>query len=144
MSPTDPGAFQDPFSTLTPDVGLFDAQNYRTTTGVGIDYTLNDRSTAEGYYSLQTSSYASSEFDYISQGAGVRYHRGLTRNASLRLGYGFGGARYPNATTSALDRRGVHNIDAGVDYGRALSISRRTHFSFTTGSALGDCERSLT
>ena len=32
--------------------------------------------------------------------------------------------------------RGIHNIDIGIDYAKALSVSRRTHFSFTTGSAL--------
>ena len=30
----------------------------------------------------------------------------------------------------------IHNIDAGVDYSRALSFSRRTTFSFSTGSAV--------
>ena len=135
VSPTDPGAFEDPFQTLDPGLGLFNAQSYRTSTNVGVIHRLRDRSSLTGYYSLDTATYDTREFNYIAQAAGGRYQRGLTRNLSLRLGYSYGGGRYPNATSTVLDRRGVHNIDAGVDYGRALSVSRRTHFSFTTGSA---------
>jgi hypothetical protein len=35
----------------------------------------------------------------------------------------------------------MHNVNAGVDYSRALSFSRRTSFSFGTGSAIAVSER---
>jgi hypothetical protein len=50
------------------------------------------------------------------------------------LGYGYSTADY--LLISSGTRRGIHHIDAGVDYSRALSISRRTTFAFSTGSAI--------
>lgn len=66
----------------------------------------------------------------------TRYGRGglrfaLTKNLGLRLGYGYTSARY-----SADRHSNVSNIDAGIDYNRALSFSRRTTFSFNTGSTI--------
>jgi hypothetical protein len=53
----------------------------------------------------------------------------LSRDLSLRFGYVYTAGRYGD------DRRfGTHSIDVGVDYNRALSVSRRTTLSFGTGS----------
>jgi hypothetical protein len=133
-SAVDPGAFQDPFVIGGPDLGIFREPSYRTTTSAGLTQRLSDRENLYGYYSLLTANYPSSDFDYSNQGAGARYTRQLTQHAGLRLGYRYGTGGYRNI--AALKRRGVHTIDAGVDYSRALSVSRRTNFSFSTGSAL--------
>ena len=63
-----------------------------------------------------------------------RYQREVRRDLSVRAGYGYSEARYPE--TSAVDDVGRHTIDVGVDYNRALSVSRRTTFSFQTGGAV--------
>lgn len=63
-----------------------------------------------------------------------RYEREVLRDLSVRAGYGFSEARYPE--TSAFDDVRRHTIDVGVDYNRALSVSRRTTFSFRTGGAV--------
>ncbi|MEO7275063.1 MAG: hypothetical protein ABIX28_04150 [Vicinamibacterales bacterium] len=133
ISPTS-GGFDDPFANVAPDLGVFRERSYRTGTNVGVSQTFRDRSSLSAFYSLSTATYRSRELNYTNQGVGARYLRQLTRNAGLRLGYIYGGARYPNVP--GLDRRGVHTIDVGVDYGRALSVSRRTHFSFSSGTAL--------
>jgi hypothetical protein len=130
----EPGSFEDPFVTGGPDLGIFRDPSYRTSTSAGLTQRLSDRENLYGYYSLLTAHYGSSDFDYMNQGAGARYTRQLTTHAGLRLGYRYGTGGYRNLPT--LNRRGVHTIDAGVDYSRALSVSRRTNFSFSTGSAL--------
>lgn len=134
VSPTDSGVFADPFAGVSPDLGIYREHSYRTSTNVGVSRELRDRSSISGYYSLTTATYEAGELNYVNQGVGARYQRQLSRNAGLHVGYGYGAARYPNA--SFARRRGIHNIDVGVDYGRALSVSRRTQFTFSTGSAL--------
>jgi opacity protein-like surface antigen len=131
--PNQPGGFQDPFATVTPDLGVFGDSSYRTSTNVSVTHSLRTGS-IDAYYSLITANYQSGTSNYTGQGAGVRYGRSLTRNASLRLGYGYGTGGY--SAVSDENSHGVHNIDAGIDYGRALSVSRRTRVSFSTGSAL--------
>jgi opacity protein-like surface antigen len=134
LDPTSPGSFSDPFSGITDEVGIFRESSYRTSTNVSLSRTFRDHSTLAGYYDLTTASYGNEDLNYSSQGVGARYSRQLTRHAGFHLGYSYGVGDYPN--NPAYVRRGIHNIDVGADYGRALSISRRTHFSFSTGSAL--------
>jgi hypothetical protein len=49
-------------------------------------------------------------------------------------------SRVRHARPRPRDRSGrprvLHNVQAGINYGRPLSISRRTSFSFSTGSAI--------
>ena len=59
-----------------------------------------------------------------------RFSYSLGRGLSARLGYGYEEASYPNAANF----RG-NTIDAGVDFNRALSFSRRTTLTFATGSS---------
>lgn len=62
--------------------------------------------------------------------AGADLNYSLGRNLRLRAGYGYSQAEY-----GARDRYVEnHIIDAGVNYSRALSFSRRTTISFGTGS----------
>jgi hypothetical protein len=134
VNPGDPGMFQDPFGTGAPDVGLFSERSYRTSASTSMTQRLSDRDSLDASYSFLRADYAASDFDYTSQGGGARYVRRLTEHAGLRLGYRYGTGGYRRVPS--LKRRGVHTIDAGVDYSRALSVSRRTSFSFSTGSAL--------
>jgi hypothetical protein len=69
-----------------------------------------------------------------SYGVGGRFRQGISRYATLQLGYVYREGQYgfvrANASTT------VHDIDAGVDYERALSLTRRTTLDFSTGSAI--------
>jgi hypothetical protein len=60
--------------------------------------------------------------------AGMNYS--ITRGLGLRLGYGFSEAGYANQQNF----RG-RNINAGLTFNRALSLTRSTTLSFTTGSS---------
>jgi opacity protein-like surface antigen len=61
---------------------------------------------------------------------GARLSTGLNKGLGVHLGY--------SLTESRLGSRDLlfrgHSIDAGVDFSRDLSLSRRTTFSFSTGS----------
>ena len=67
-------------------------------------------------------------FTRHQSGGGLTW--GLARGLALQAGYTYSEARYRFAGT----RLEQHNIDAGVNYSRALSFSRRTTLSFSTGS----------
>jgi hypothetical protein len=62
---------------------------------------------------------------------GGRISRNMTRDLSLRLGYHYYDAEYDGFANRAAN----HIIDAGVDYSHALSVSRRTRLSFSTGTS---------
>jgi hypothetical protein len=101
---------------------------------------LGRRSTLQAFYTMSRSEYDNDPlsgepiYDLDAQGAGFRFIRGLTRYASLRLGYAYRYGSYGGGPGTD-DVRG-HDIDLGVDYARALSFSRRTSFSFSTGSSI--------
>ena len=90
------------------------------------------------YSALDTSS-TSNETDLRSYSVGGRFRYGLTRNGSLRLGYVYRQGRRPDRCGRG-NRSGrptvVHDIDVGLDYRRALSLTRRTSIGFSTGSTI--------
>ena len=105
-------------------------------TGVSFQQELSRRvSLMLGYDMVDSeTAYSGGDFRTRSGRAGLRYS--LSKGLGVRLGYGYTGGDYSG------DRRfHTSNIDAGVDYNRALSFSRRTTVSFSTGStALTDAQ----
>lgn len=67
---------------------------------------------------------------------GGSVHHSLGRGLTARAGYGYGQARLAYAPDGRI--ASTHTIDIGVDYGRALSLSRRTYVSFKTGSGFAN------
>ena len=67
--------------------------------------------------------------------AGASLTHTLGRGLDLRLGYQFSQAQY-----GGDDRHQNHLIDAGVNYNRALSVSRRTRLFFATGTSASSTE----
>lgn len=74
--------------------------------------------------------------DVRTKSYGGGYSYAMTRYARLRIGYSQMDSDYP-AIFSAR-RYSQRSINAGVDYSRPLSISRRTTISFGTGSSAID------
>src|SRR5688572_554762 len=68
----------------------------------------------------------------ISQRVGGGLTVGVARGLALKAGYRYSQSTYYG---SLQPRREHHTIDAGIDYSRALSFSRRTTLSFSTGSS---------
>lgn len=77
---------------------------------------------------------SSNQGDLTTTSGAGRVSFGLTKGLGLRLGYGY---TEGELARNADDRKvAYHNIDAGIDFSRDLSISRRTKLAMTTGSAI--------
>jgi hypothetical protein len=72
------------------------------------------------------------------QHASIGVQKRLTAHTTLDLGYRYGRATFQPGD---IPPQQFHNINAGVNYSRALSFSRRTTFSFSTGSAIVQSRR---
>ena len=96
----------------------------------GMSYQLTSRTSLSGginYRAAESGLADLGDFTRRSAGAGISHSIG--RGLAVRLGYSYGIARYGTSRTIE-----THGLDIGVDYNRALSISRHTTLSFSTGS----------
>jgi hypothetical protein len=94
---------------------------------VGLSHRLGRRTMVEGRFQNRG---ADGVGGFGRRQAGVRLTHTISQGFDLRAGYGYSVATYDNGSKLPL-----HTIDAGVNYHRSLSISRRTTLSFGTGSA---------
>jgi opacity protein-like surface antigen len=133
-SPDSLTGLADPFESLTPDLDIYGLASYRGSAQASFSHALGRRSSLSGWYSHSIAYREDDQYDYRAQGGGFGYSQKLTAHSSARLGYSFSTARYLD--DSGLRPQRLHNLDIGVDYGRALSVSRRTTIGFSTGTAL--------
>lgn len=122
-------------------VGGEDVQVYDT--AATVTYTVTRRSSVEAVSSYRFSDFRGHQTPTLdglrSYSAGGRFRYGLSRHASLRLGYVYREGRYglnDPLRANASRNTAVHDLDVGVDYRRALSLTRRTSIDFGTGSAI--------
>lgn len=133
--PALPGGVGD--VTLTPpgfDRAIYTQEGYRFDTTAMVTRNLSSRSTMEVFYERHTSDYKRQSFDLREQRVGGRVTHQLSKGLALRLGYAYREGDYAFVETSEPVRS--HEIDAGVNYNRAFSFSRRTTLTFATGSAI--------
>lgn len=116
---------------LEQGAGFEDFVNYRTS----LDYVqgVSQRGGFELSYSHEFNDFADDVSDLRIQSAGARYTHTVARGLGVRMGYDYSIGKYFYTTEPTTV--GGHLIDVGVDYARALSLSRRTTLSFSTGSA---------
>lgn len=126
---------------------LFEQRALRLSTTVSLSQALGRYTSMSGAYHYRTveifedEETANSPFrDYGSHAGSfnIRHSRPLTRNATLQLGYAI---RVSDQRANTGEPRVMHNVNAGVNYSRALSFSRRTFFGFGTGSAIAVNDR---
>jgi hypothetical protein len=98
---------------------------------LGLSQQLTQRVSLSASYGRESSERSGEDRLTAQHGSGSLSFA-ATRGLSIRLGYGYGQASYGGGEESRLVRN--HTIDAGVDYSRSLSFSRRTTLSFGTGS----------
>jgi len=110
------------------------SEYYSYASSAGISQQLSRRATLTAGYTYQfgdikTDTGALSG-DFEIQTAYVSFGRSITRTLGVRAGYRYSEARF------SPERRGYRGdmIDAGVDYSRDLSVTRRTRLSFSTGA----------
>lgn len=96
--------------------------------GGSIRQQLSRRSAVSVSYARQAADFSSGELEYRRQTAGAGYSYALARGLGVRIGVGFSEADY-----GAFAYRGF-TLDSGIDYSRALSVSRRTRLSFSSGA----------
>jgi hypothetical protein len=108
-------------------------ENY--TASVAVSQRLTQRAQLSGSYSAAAArATPQGPFDFRSGGA--RYGYDIARGLSLRAGYSLSEGRFAGQSPYRS-----HAIDAGADFARALSVSRRTTLAFSTGSAALQTER---
>jgi hypothetical protein len=107
---------------------------YRSETSVDMARTLGRRSTLSVSYGLRHTTFTGAGAGFTAHAAGFRLTRQFTRHAALRAGYSYQLGGGPQVVGGVPAR--AHDIDLGIDYGRALSFSKRTSVSFASGSAI--------
>jgi hypothetical protein len=119
-------------------------------TNVSLERQLSRRANLSTYYHRSQSDFVVSSltgapaFDVNYQQAGFRFTRDIARGVALRVGYGYRTGTFANSTIENDENAVVHEIDLGVNYARQLSFSRRTTFSFSTGSTLFEADGNRT
>lgn len=137
------GGIQTPGTgaAFTPDFQGAREQVLRYGAQAGYAYRLGERTTfsadisRQGFRPLNTAADQAGLLSLGSTFAGARIQRRLTTNLGARVGYGYGYFdRVSQRSDGESARVGFHNLDVGLDYARALTIARRTTFSFGTGT----------
>ena len=126
------GPVDDPDAgSENPDLDLFRLKANRYLGAALFTQPIGRRSELSAGYDVRYVDFnAGDREDFRTDGYAVGFTHRLTSHASLRLGYG-------RRTSDNLDSGSdIHRIDAGVDYSRAISLSRRTSLAFSTGSAV--------
>jgi len=123
---------------VPPDLALYDNPSWRFDTAVGLSRELSRRSDLSVSYNYGLTNYERpGSVDASTQSAGARYSYSLTAGLALRVGYRYTRGNYVyDVTTLASRPVEWHDIDTGLSFGRALSISRKTTVSFSVGSSL--------
>jgi hypothetical protein len=132
-----------PDGGVAPDVDLASSLEHYFTYGGGATYVrhLSSRAQISADYSFQRREKTAFAQDFRHQRFGAQYSYNVAKGIALRAGYHYDDADYgmPN------QRFHNHQIDAGVDYNRALSFSRRTTLAFHTGTtAISNADQSVT
>jgi hypothetical protein len=121
------------------DLANADLSTIAATTDVDWSRTLSERVAVSALYNRRGTTFADADLDMITQSAGAKVTRRMTRFASLRTGYTY---RSAAAAFNATQLR-AHDLDLGLDYSRPVSASGRTTVSFGSGSSLTPQEEGL-
>lgn len=115
------------------DLGIRRDDYFMYSSSVELTQAVSRRGSVSANYSRRTSDFPGSDRDLRSWTAGGRFSQGLTRGVGVHVGYGYtdGAFGVLGGGRSVQGR----NLDAGVDFNKALSFSRRTTLSFSTGSS---------
>lgn len=101
-------------------------------TRVGLSHQLSMRSSIGAHFGESHTYFEGDQPTQQGRDVGGQYSHVLTRSMTVRVGY----TLQAGATSLAGVRPMTHNIDAGVNYSKALSFARKTTVGFSTGSAL--------
>ena len=101
------------------------------TASASVNHGLSRRASLIGRYSYTFNDLGSDELDIAYHYAESRLSYTLTRDLAARVGYGYG--RSDAVNEQDQDLISTHLIDAGLDFNRALSLTRKLKLSFNAG-----------
>ena len=129
--PLEPGAPEMP----SPDTlaTVQDEEHRSLRSNIQLTHSFSRRVYAQGHASSYQTRSDSREFDLTSQEVGAGVNWSITRNLGLRLGYSSAKATYAESDANPESSSRSNTIDAGIDYNRSLSLSRRTTLAVGTG-----------
>ena len=133
-----PGDIQTDFAPPTLDYGVAPQQMVSYAAGGNAAFRVSRRSTLSAMLGSGSQRFLDDEYPYARLAYGGGYSHSVSRYASLRLGYAQQDTDYSTFEAVPKRRYTQRTYDVGVDYSRPLSLSRRTTFSFGTGSAVLD------
>ena len=118
------------------DFALANEPLFRSSVNGAVAYQTSERSSLEGHYNLERRDLPGSDSSgYATQQVGGRYVYRINRWVGLKAGYGYRKASFGDPDAEPI---GSHELDIGAEggYGRSFALSRRTTFSFQTGSSV--------
>ena len=118
-----------------PFEGAFGAESesYRTENAdVRVGYRLSTRVGTSFGYSVWRVTSPDGATDSSNQGATARVNIALTRDVAFYTGYQMSQSAYPDDVD--LPGYRTHNADFGLNFAKALSLTRKTTMSFGTGT----------
>jgi hypothetical protein len=130
------GTGYDPYSVGDPTYDFSGATGFRTylntSSAIAFSHALNSRLSVIGSYTYYNQDTHAGDPVQASRthnaGAGVSY--AIWKTARVRVGYRYTSSSY--GTGAPIVYKGL-SADAGVDFGKAISLSRRATVQFATG-----------
>ena len=125
-----------PQATMDYGISSYDVVSYQG--NALLTFRVDDRSSIRLNYGRSQFKYLGRDYRLDTDSVGAGYSRSLTRYATLLVGYDEQNGHYGAHLGSAASTLRRRSIDAGINYSRPLSQSRRTTIGFTTGSTALD------
>jgi hypothetical protein len=113
-------------------------QSRSTSVGVGLSQRLSSRillSTNVGWNRIRYQSANADAARLDGRSASFGFRGNVSRDLAFRAGYGYREGLFGEVPTIQAVAV-IHDLDIGLDYSRALSISRRTTLQFGSGSSI--------
>ena len=108
-------------------------------TDVGYTQGLTQHLTFSASYAYRRSDSPSGVRDFRMQSGSGMLSYAMAKGLALRVGYSYTDTKFPKSSAVGVSDYTGSQINAGVDYSKPLSVSRRTMLSFSTGtSAVSD------
>jgi hypothetical protein len=123
---------------VAPDYAVNNSASYHYGTAVSLSQGLTRRGTLTTSADYQYTDYVKetlSQRDLSAYQIRVQFSRGMTRNASLKVGYHYRAGNFGYGLVSANAKTTEHGLDVGMDYTKPLSPTRRFVFGFNVGSS---------
>jgi hypothetical protein len=115
------------------DVAASDERWLSHDSRIALSHQLSRRSSLSFDAGRREVDFSGSEGRQLQYSAGARYTHQLSAGLGFRLGYRYSTG---DASGDASGRAGFHTIDAGLDFSRSFSITRRTTLGVSTGSSV--------